>query len=167
MAVFIIPKLFFWIFYSLPQIVRLSYQKKIHFSAINPILSRIGVWFVIIFLLYMVAFLIDSDIGYALIFGYTAFFCWGIAVTAVVWTALFARVKIQDEFYNDIFSKYITKEQKTKYDEYIEKVSKFTYEQALKEQKKRLSYLQKNAVENRIKFLSDNNNIGAGSIQSL
>ena len=166
MAVFMIPKLFFWIFYSLPQIVRFSCKNKIRFSAIRPILSRIGTWIVIISLLYVAAFLIDIEIGNELIFGYTALACWGIAVLVIAWTALFSRVKIQDEFYNDTFLKYITEEQKMKYDAYIESAGKFTYAQALEEQKKKLSYLQKKAVRHRLAFLRDNNDTEAESIQS-
>ena len=166
MAVFMVPKLFFWIFYSLPQIVRFSCKGKIHFSAIRPILSRIGAWLIIISLLYLAAFLIDSEIGYALILGSTALFCWGIALMVIIGTALFARAKVQDEFYNDTFLKYVTDEQKKKYDEYIEGAGKFTHAQALEEQKKKLSYLQKKAVNNRIKFLLDNKDSDAENIQS-
>ena len=166
MSVFMIPKLFFWIFYAIPQIIRFSFKRKIRFSALMPILERIGTWFVIIVLLYIAAFLIDTKIGYALIFGYTALICWGLAVLVIVWTACFSRVKIQDEFYNDTFLKYITEEQKKSYDQYIENAGKFTYTQALKEQKKKLSYLQKKAVRQRIAFLQDNNDTEAEGIRS-
>ena len=152
-AIFIIPKLFFWFFYTIPQVIRFSAKKVIHFSAMVPIVKRIVAWLLIICLLYAIAFFIDASTGLALIFSPTAIASWILAAANILWTSFVSRKKIQDEFYNNIYLAYITDTQKLKYDEYIENAGKFTYTQALSEQEKKLNYLQKKAVSNRIKFL--------------
>ena len=156
MAFFIIPKLFFWIFYTIPQIIRFSVKKIIKSSAMIPIVNSVIVWILLICSLYIIAYSIDADTGYALLASVTAIVSWCLAAINIAWTAVIAREKIQDEFYNNVFLTYIVDEEKLKYDNYIEKVGKLTYEQAMDEQKKKLSYLHKKAVGNRIRFLLAN-----------
>lgn len=157
MSVFMLPTLFFWIFYTIPQIIRFSLRKKIRFQAMYPVLRKVGAWVLIILVLYAIAFLTDVKTGMALLSSPTADISWGISACIILWTLFFNRESLQREFYMDIYLKYIYPSEREKYDAYILAVGKYTLQTAAEEQKKQLPYLYKVAVRNRIHFIKNEN----------
>ncbi len=157
MAVFILPKLFFWLFYTIPQIIRFSITKKMRFRAIAPILNRIGAWVAIILGLYGIAFLLDANTGRELLTGTTAQISWFVSAGIVLSTIFFNREGIQNEFYKDIYLKYICSDEKKRYDQSIEEVGRYTMQKVLEEEHKHLPYLHKAAIRNRKEFLHNEN----------
>lgn len=155
MSLFILPKLFCWLFYVIPQTIRFWNRGKIRGSAFLPTLSKIGVWVTIILALYFIAFVSDVETSKALVFSPTAIVGWLIMAFKIAWTLAFERACVQDEFYMEIYLKYIKPDVKKRYDAYTSAVGKLNYTQALEEKKKKLSYPQKKAVKNRILFLEN------------
>lgn len=153
MAIFILPRLFFYLFYTLPQTARFSLGGRIQYAAFLPTLTKVFVWVVLVSALYLIAFVLDISAGYALVASPGAIACWFLCGAIILTSATIGRKRIQAEFYENIYLKYICKAQKETYDQYLSSVAGFTYQRALEEKGKKLSYLQKEAVNNRIQFL--------------
>ena len=156
MALLILPHIFIWIFYTLPQSVHFSVLGKIYGRSILPTIVKLLSWLAIVALLYTIAFISDPIILADLLYGPIALFCWGVAVINILRLIFFRHTQFQDEFYEKIYLQFIKPDFQQEYDDYISLIKDFTFSQLISERKIKLDYLQRKAIQNRISFLENN-----------
>ena len=158
MSLLIIPHIVIWIFYTIPQSIRFSISGKIYSKCVFPTIVKLLSWLAIVSLLYVIAFLSDAEIFADLLYSPVAIFSWGIAALNLFRLIFFRHAQFQDEFYEKIYLKFIKSDVLREYDDYIGRIKDFTFFQLISENSRKLSYLQKKAVLNRIRFLENNPN---------
>ena len=158
MSIFILPNLFIWIFYTIPQSLRFFVGGKISIKSILPTITKIMSWSAIILLLYAIAFVSGRDIFASLLYKPIALANWGGALIYILVSIVSTsrRRAIQDEFYEEIYLKFIKPGPKEIYDKYIQTIKTFTLDRTQFELRRKLTYLQNKAVMNRIVFLENN-----------
>lgn len=157
LSLFILPQVFFRIFYYMPRTISFVSQKKLRAKSLLAPLKEMLVWAVLVAGLYIAAFLISRDVGRMLVSSPMAIFCWVLGVVQIVFILSTSRRKEwQTLFYRTVYMKYATQQELDRYQAFIELVDTLTpvdAQKALKDGGQ--TYLEKEALRARARAGQD------------
>ena len=153
LSLFIVPQLFFRIFYYIPRIISFVAQKKLEKKSISVPFREMLVWVILVAIVYIVAFLISHDIGMMLLVSPMAMVCWLLGTIQIIVIVVTPRRREwQKSFYRNVYMKYATQQELDRYNEFVEMVDTLTPAEAmdiLKAKDNHLTYLEKEALRAR------------------
>lgn len=155
-AFFILPHVFFRLFYFIPRSIYFIRKKRLRKGALLVPLRDVAIWAVIVAALYIIAFLVSPQIGMGLLNGPVAIACWILGIVYLVLTVSTSRrQEWQDLYYKAVYLKYVTAQEKERFDEFTAQIEIFTpleAKEVLKEFEGRYTettYLEKQALRAR------------------